>query len=78
MSNQCKHGQLARQCPICELQGRVAGLEAENAQIRDQCEKAATYISDLAPKSDHLMGELNHVAWHFHEIARMGLNSEGE
>jgi hypothetical protein len=30
----CIHGQLARQCPVCERDQRIAELEAENVRLR--------------------------------------------
>lgn len=34
MTRDCKHGQLARGCEVCELEAEVARLRAENERLR--------------------------------------------
>lgn len=40
MSNRdCKHGQLARVCNICELEGELGALQAECEELRKDAER---------------------------------------
>ena len=36
MSNECEHGQLARNCNICEYEQEIAELEAQLAELKDE------------------------------------------
>lgn len=66
MSHECEHGQLARQCEICDWQNaainaekekdalrvRVKELEARNAKTKDTAEKLWVLLDDIDTLGD--------------------------
>lgn len=39
----CKHGNLARVCLLCECEERIEELERENAELRAERDRCPTY-----------------------------------
>lgn len=51
LTRDCKHGQLARQCNICELEDEAESLRAELAEVRRDAERYRWLRSDDCPFS---------------------------
>lgn len=63
MSNEalrdCKHGQLARSCNICELEAEVTRLQAENDKLRAANNLAPHCLEDIFGKNKIDVGAIN-------------------
>ena len=52
MTNECEHGQLKRQCPLCELEQEIKFLKAENQLMRD-------YVDNLSKLVNQIQANIN-------------------
>lgn len=52
MTNECKHGQLARQCELCEKDQRIAELEKALRELRGELEAYAGLRAEYQDWSD--------------------------
>lgn len=58
MPNECQHGQLKRQCPLCEMDEDIKFLKTENQMLRDTIDSHTRTIVELQAKSIQDMTDL--------------------
>ena len=61
MNLECTHGQLARACPMCELESEIDRLEAENAKLQANLDRHMEVIVNGRKANEALVARLKQI-----------------